>query len=401
VSRPASRKPGWYGSVPAARVRRPGSSARYPAGSRSGGLAPSGLPDATGGPWSDLTVPAPVAMLEAPADDRRRWQRCVLDDGVGVSRPLQRAGLIGEGLAGVAGSRDANVRPGASSPWPMQSSQHHPAPLRIGQLLLEPGRRTYVMGILNVTPDSFAGDGVTDVEAAVARGRAMLAEGADLIDVGGESTRPGAGPVPLEEELRRVLPVVERLAGGLGAPVSVDTRKAEVARRALQAGAAMVNDVSALRADPAMAAVLAEARAPVVLMHWEPPAADGAPARDIVADVVAFLRERIAAAVAAGIARDRIVVDPGFGFAKTIAENLQLLRRLGELRVLGCPILVGTSRKGTIGKVLGGLPVEDRLEGTAATVALAIAQGADVVRVHDVRTMVRVARMADAIVREA
>ncbi|MCL6553079.1 MAG: dihydropteroate synthase [Firmicutes bacterium] len=283
----------------------------------------------------------------------------------------------------------------------MQSSQHHPAPLRIGQLLLEPGRRTYVMGILNVTPDSFAGDSVTDVEAAVARGRAMLAEGADLIDVGGESTRPGAGPVPLEEELRRVLPVVERLAGGLGAPVSVDTRKAEVARRALQAGAAMVNDVSALRADPAMAAVLAEARAPVVLMHWEPPAADGAPARDIVAEVVAFLRERIAAAVAAGIARDRIVVDPGFGFAKTIAENLQLLRRLGALRVLGCPILVGTSRKGTIGKVLGGLPVEDRLEGTAATVALAIAQGADVVRVHDVRTMVRVARMADAIVREA
>jgi len=283
----------------------------------------------------------------------------------------------------------------------MQSSRHHPAPLRIGQLLLEPGRRTYVMGILNVTPDSFAGDGVTDVEVAVARGRAMLAEGADLIDVGGESTRPGAGPVPLEEELRRVLPVVERLARGLGAPVSVDTRKAEVARRALQAGAAMVNDVSALRADPAMAAVLAEAQAPVVLMHWEPSAADGAPARDIVADVVAFLRERIAAAVAAGIARDRIVVDPGFGFAKTMAENLQLLRRLGALRALGCPILVGTSRKGTIGKVLGGLPVEDRLEGTAATVAIAIAQGADVVRVHDVRTMVRVARMADAIVREA
>ncbi len=271
--------------------------------------------------------------------------------------------------------------------------------MRIGTLLLERGRRTHVMGILNVTPDSFAGDGVTDVDAAVARARAMLAEGADLIDVGGESTRPGASPVPLDEELRRVVPVVERLAADLGAPVSVDTRKAEVARRALRAGAAMVNDVSALRADPAMADVLAEAQVPVVLMHWGPPPADGAPARDVVAEVVAFLRERIAAAVAAGIARDRIVVDPGFGFAKTLAENLQLLRRLGELRALGCPILVGTSRKGTIGKVLGGLPVEDRLEGTAATVALAIAYGADIVRVHDVRAMVRVARMTDAIVR--
>ena len=256
------------------------------------------------------------------------------------------------------------------------------------------------MGILNVTPDSFSGDGVTGVEEAVARGNAMLAEGADILDVGGESTRPGAIPVSLEEELRRVMPVVASLVGELGAPVSVDTSKAEVARQALRAGAAMINDVSAMGMDPEMPAVLAEAGVPVVLMHMGKGAAESAATGgDILAEVKRFLAERIDTAVRAGIARDRILVDPGFGFGKTVSQNLELLRRLGELRELGHPVVISTSRKGTLGKVLGGLPVEERLEGTAATVAVAITQGVDIVRVHDVGAMVRVARMTDAIVR--
>jgi len=276
--------------------------------------------------------------------------------------------------------------------------------LQVGRLRLELGRRTYIMGILNVTPDSFAGDGVMELEAALTRGRVLAAEGADILDLGGESTRPGAEPVPPAEELRRVIPVIKRLVGELGAVVSVDTRKTEVARQALRAGAAMINDVSALRGDPTMAMVVAEAQIPVVLMHgwgmpWRVP--QNPVSRDIFHEVRAFLAERIEAAVAAGIALDRILIDPGFGFGKTVQENLEILRRLGELRSLGRPIVIGTSRKGTIGKVLGGLPVNERLEGTAATVALAIAHGADIVRVHDVQSMVRVARMTDAIVRDA
>jgi dihydropteroate synthase len=276
--------------------------------------------------------------------------------------------------------------------------------LQVGRLRLELGRRTYTMGILNVTPDSFAGDGVMELEAALTRGRMLAAEGADILDVGGESTRHGAEPVPLAEELRRVIPLITRLVGELGAVVSVDTTKPEVARQALRAGAAMINDVSALRGDPQMAMVVAEAQVPVVIMHgwgmpWRIP--QNSVSRDILHEVRAFLTERIEAAVAVGIALDRILIDPGFGFSKTVQENLEILRRLGELRSLGRPIVIGTSRKGTIGKVLGGLPVNERLEGTAATVALAIAQGADIVRVHDVQSMVRVARMSDAILRNA
>ncbi len=272
--------------------------------------------------------------------------------------------------------------------------------LQLAKHQLALGRRTYIMGILNITPDSFSGDGVTGVEEAVARGNAMLAEGADILDVGGESTRPGAMPVSLEEELHRVMPVVASLAGELGAPVSVDTSKAEVARQALRAGATMINDVSAMGMDPEMPAVLAEAGVPVVLMHMGRGAAESpATGGDILTEVKRFLAERIDAAVRAGIARDRILVDPGFGFGKTVSQNLELLRRLRELRELGHPVVISTSRKGTLGKVLGGLPVEERLEGTAATVAVAITQGVDIVRVHDVRAMVRVARMTDAIVR--
>ena len=289
------------------------------------------------------------------------------------------------------------TRAGSGSAPPVR-----PAPLRIGRLLLEWGTRTYVMGIVNVTPDSFSGDGVMDVDAARAHAQALLAGGADILDIGGESTRPGAPPVPLEEELARVIPVVQALAAETDAPISVDTTKAEVARRALRAGAAMINDVSALQADSAMASVVAEGRAPVILMHGyrmaRPDPQEGRD-RDIMAEITGYLRTRLKAAVTAGIPADHILIDPGFGFGKTLQENLDVLRRLAELRSLGRPIVISTSRKGTIGRVLGGLPVQERMEGTAATVAVSIVHGADVVRVHDVRAMVRVARMTDAIVR--
>ena len=249
-------------------------------------------------------------------------------------------------------------------------------------------------GIINMTPDSFAGDGLAgDAGAAEARGHAWRAEGADLLDVGGRSTRPGAPAVDVAEELRRTIPAIRRLAS-VGLPLSVDTSSAEVARAALDAGAAMINDVSALRADPAMGDVAARAGVPVVLMDSD----DRKDARDPVSETVRRLRDRIAAATAFGIDARHIIVDPGYGFGLAVWQNMALLRRLGELRVLGRPILIGTSRKGSIGRVLN-LPVHDRVEGTAATVAVAIAHGADIIRAHDVRAMVRVARMTDAIVR--
>jgi len=272
--------------------------------------------------------------------------------------------------------------------------------LRLGALTLAWGQRTFIMGVVNVTPDSFSGDGVLDVSEAVDRARQMLAEGADVIDVGGESTRPGADPVPVEEELRRVIPVVEALVRDLGAVVSIDTQKAEVARQGLESGAVMINDVSALRTDPAMAPVVAAHRAPVVLMHgYGESMAPSASTGDVMAEVVEFLRDRIGFAVAAGIPRESILLDPGFGFGKTVEQNLDVLRHLGTLRVLGQPIVIGPSRKGTIGRLLGGLPVDDRVEGTAAAVVVSIVQGADMIRVHDVQAMVRVARMTDMLSR--
>jgi len=270
----------------------------------------------------------------------------------------------------------------------------------VTSLTLDWGRRTYIMGVLNVTPDSFSEDGTMDAQAAVTRAGQMLADGADIIDVGGESTRPGARPVPLDEELRRVMPVVQALTGDLGAVVSVDTMKSAVARSALGAGAAMINDVSAMRADPEMAGVVAEFQAPVVVMHGygvSTPA--DSPARGVVSEVLEFLEERIESAVASGVARERILVDPGFGFGKTVQQNLEIIRRLRELRVLQLPVVIGPSRKGTIGRVLGGLPVQERVEGTAAAVVVSILNGADVIRVHDVHVMARVARMTDAIIR--
>jgi len=271
-----------------------------------------------------------------------------------------------------------------------------PAPITIGPREFAWGARTYIMGIVNITPDSFSGDGLAlDVEAAVRQAIQMREDGADIIDVGGESTRPGADELPAEEEMRRVLPVVERLAKELDIPVSVDTYKAGVARAALEAGAHMVNDVYGFRRDPNIARVAAEAGVPAVAMHNQ----RGRDFHDTIGDVVAGLLESLRIAREARLAEERVIVDPGFGFGWTVEQNLEMLQRLTELRVLGCPILIGTSRKSTIGAVLGDLPVEERLEGTAASVAVATAGGADIVRVHDVREMARVVRVVDAIVR--
>ncbi|MCI0340108.1 MAG: dihydropteroate synthase [Planctomycetales bacterium] len=262
------------------------------------------------------------------------------------------------------------------------------------------GPRPWVQGILNVTPDSFSDGGrFLDPAAAVARGRAMAEEGADLLDVGGESTRPGSAPVPEAEERARVIPVIRALARDVAVPISVDTSKASVAAAALEAGAAMVNDVTALRGDPAMAGVLARAGGALVLMHMqgEPRTMQAAPRYgEVVAEVAAFLRERVEAAVAAGIAREQLLVDPGIGFGKTLEHNLEILRRLGELRSIGRPILVGPSRKSFLGALLD-LPVGERLEGTLAAVAACVLRGALVVRVHDVRAAARAVRVAAAL----
>ncbi len=255
------------------------------------------------------------------------------------------------------------------------------------------------MGIVNVTPDSFSDGGrFLDPEAAVAHGRALRAEGADVLDVGGESTRPGAAPVGADAERARVEPVVAALAAE-GAVVSVDTTKASVARAALAAGARWVNDVSALRFDPDLAGVVADAGAEVCLMHMlgEPRTMQAAPHYDdVVDDVAAFLAERLATAVAAGIAEERIWLDPGIGFGKTLEHNLALLGRLDELVALGRPVLVGTSRKSFLGRLAGGAGPDDRLPGTIATNVLARAKGATGFRVHDVAALRAALTVADA-----
>jgi len=275
-----------------------------------------------------------------------------------------------------------------------------PRPTRIGPTTFAWGSRTFVMGILNVTPDSFSGDGLlaTDrdpVTAAVETARRMVAEGADLLDVGGESTRPGHAPVDEAEERERVVPVIAAVRAALPAvPISVDTTKPGVAEAALAAGADLVNDVWGVGEDDRLARLAAAHRVPLVVMHnREEPVYD-----DIVTEVVADLRGALERAVRLGVAGEDLIVDPGIGFGKTAEQNLALLRDLGALRALGRPILLGTSRKSTIGKVLD-LPVDQRLEGTIATTAIGIALGADIVRVHDVAANVRAARMSDAIVR--
>ena len=252
------------------------------------------------------------------------------------------------------------------------------------------------MGAINVTPDSFSGDGLgRDVEATVERALRFEEEGADFLDIGAESTRPGHTSVPEAEEMARLLPSLEAVAARVTIPVSVDTWKARVAGAALNAGASTINDVWGLKADPGIAAVAAERGAGLVLMHNQ----HGHQYDDVVEDVLSSLERSVTAAIEAGVPLDNIVVDPGIGFGKTADQNIEVLRQLGRFRELGLPLLVGTSRKSTIGRLLGGLPPHERVEGTAATVALAIAGGADIVRVHDVQAMKRVCQVSDAIVR--
>lgn len=286
-----------------------------------------------------------------------------------------------------------------------------PPPFQQGAWHFDWGHRTYVMGILNLTPDSFSGDGLlqpgeppgTTVERVRARARALVASGADLLDLGGESTRPGAEPVDAATELERVLPSVRALADAVRVPLSIDTSKAEVAAAALDAGADWVNDVTGLRGDPKMAQLVAARGAAIVITH------NGRPdpqARDWLSALVAELAAQVTVARDAGIAPDHIILDPGLGFGKTVAQNLELINRLGELRVLGHALLIGPSRKGFIRKVLGArreaeAEAKPEWQGTAAAVTAGILRGADIVRVHDVAAMARVARLADALVRDS
>ncbi len=273
-----------------------------------------------------------------------------------------------------------------------------------GRFRLPVGERTLVMGILNVTPDSFSGDGVLG-EQALDRALQMIENGADILDIGGESTRPGAVAVSAEEEIQRLLPLVEALNARTQVPLSVDTSKAEVARHMLDAGAAIINDISAGTFDSAMLPLLGTRDCGVVLMHLrgtpENMAGNRQPQNDVpdvIAEVIAFWQRRIEAARAAGISDDRLCLDAGFGFGKSAEENLALVQRGQELSTLGFPVLSALSRKSTLGKVLGDAPVEERLFGTAAATALAIHNGAHIIRVHDVKEMVQVARVADAII---
>ncbi len=271
---------------------------------------------------------------------------------------------------------------------------------RSGSVEYDFASRTHLVGVLNVTPDSFSDGGkYFDRSAAIEQGIRMAEEGADIIDIGGESTRPGSDPIPLDEELRRVLPVITELSGKVNVPISIDTYKPAVARKALEAGATIINDISGLTFDPEMPGIAAEYGATVVIMHikglpktmQENPRYD-----DVVSEIKAFLEERIHRAEEHGV--NQIIIDPGIGFGKNVGHNLEILRRLNELRELGYPVMVGPSRKSFIGMILN-LPVDSRLEGTAAAVAVSILNGANLVRVHDVLAMKRVALIVDAVKR--
>ena len=276
--------------------------------------------------------------------------------------------------------------------------------IQIGNSVFKWGSRTYIMGILNMTQDSFSGDGfLKNTKAAVKHALQMEKDGADIIDVGGESTRPagtiygkGAKSITVKEELERVLPVISKLASVLKIPISIDTYKAEIAERAIKEGALLINDVWGLKKDARIANVAAKTGAPLILTHNQ----EGFVYSDIIEDVILGLKKSKEKAINAGVLPKNIIIDPGIGFGKTLEHNLKVLSCLKKIRThLKLPLLLGTSRKSFIGEILGGLPVHERLEGTAATVALGIAQGADMVRVHDVKEMVRVARVSDAILR--
>ena len=288
--------------------------------------------------------------------------------------------------------------------------------LQVGQFTFEWGKRTYIMGILNVTPDSFSGDGIIArgdaVDVAVNQAREFLSQGADILDVGGESTRPGSAPVNADEEMGRVIPVIDELRKNFPeALISIDTYKAQVAEEALKSGAHFVNDVWGLRADENLAGVMAKYNAPVILMHNRSNPASvevreklggaytGAEYQNLVEDVKRELMASVELARKANIAESHILLDPGIGFGKTREHNLELINRLNEIRELGYPVLLGTSRKSSIGFTLD-LPADQRVEGTAASVAVGITRGADIIRVHDVKEMARVAKMTDAIVRK-
>ncbi len=269
---------------------------------------------------------------------------------------------------------------------------------------LDFSEKTCVMGILNVTPDSFSDGGLHfDAGNAVEHALGLVEDGAGIIDIGGESTRPGSAAVSLEEELRRTIPVIKALSSRISVPISIDTYKAEVARRAIDAGASMVNDISGLRFDPEMAKVAASAGVPVIIMHikGKPRDMQVNPVYEaLIPEIMDHLRACIRKAEDAGIDPERIIVDPGIGFGKTFGHNLEILNRLDEFADLEKPLAIGVSRKAFIGKVLGGLPAGERLEGTAAAVSISVLKGAHIVRVHDVKEMARVARVADAIKRE-
>ncbi len=280
--------------------------------------------------------------------------------------------------------------------------------MRIGPTTFVWGARTYIMGVINVSPDSFAGDGLTTLDAAVEQARRFVDEGADILDVGGQSTRPGTNKtdagfdeISPHEEIRRVVPAIEAIRAALPAtPISVDTYKPDVARAALDAGAAMINDIWGFRRADGLARIAAEAGVPAVIMHNQRGRASSDLIRDdVIGDIISGLRESVNIAATIGLDASMLIADPGFGFGWRPEQNLEMLRRLGELRALGLPLLVGTSRKSTIGAVLGDAPVEERVFGTAASVAIAIANGADIVRVHDVAAMKQVALVTDAIVR--
>lgn len=330
--------------------------------------------------------PDPAAAIPDPADVA----------GLGRDLPRERGVVPPDPGRGGGAATPSFAVPSDSSP----GLPGRPAPLAIGPRAFQWGSRTFVMGILNVTPDSFSGDGLVaaggdPVRAAVALARSMVAQGADLLDVGGESSRPGHATVSVPDEIARVVPVIRALRAALPeTPLSIDTTKPAVADAALAAGAHLLNDVWGVAADAGLARAAAAHGVPLIVMH------NRAEARyvNLVPEILADLQRALEHALAAGVAWDRLIVDPGFGFGKAPHHNLALLRALGSLRLLGRPILLGTSRKSTLGKVLD-LPPEERIEATLATTVLGIAAGVDMVRVHDVQSNVRAARMADAVVR--